>query len=286
MNRTRASAPASSANLGPGFDSLALALDLRCEVQVERADSWSIRHSGPEPYTGGPEDDAVLAAARKYSTGPLRIEVVNRIPLRRGLGSSAAAYAAGVMAALRADGRPPGPDDLFRYVRDLEGHPDNAAAAVYGGLAAVAEGSVLHPPLSPDLVPVIAVPGFGMKTRESRKVIPVSVTVETAVRTIGRVAALLEGLRSGSARALGLAGGDEIHETPRTVHNPRAGRLIGAALEAGALHACLSGAGPSVLCLVRRSEVRSACAALEAAVDPEGRVMTPAPDLSGARYHD
>ena len=285
MNCTRASAPASSANLGPGFDSLALALDLRCEVRAEQAASWSVRHSGPEPFAGRPENDAVLAAAKKFSTRPLRIEVVNRIPLCRGLGSSAAAYAAGAMAALAAGGRSLRPDELFHCVRELEGHPDNAAAAVYGGLAAVAEGTVFHPPLSPDLVPVLAVPGFETKTGESRKVIPAAVTVEAAVRTIGRVAALLEGLRSGSAAALRLAGGDEIHETPRTLHDPRAGGLIEAALEAGALHACLSGAGPSVLCLVHRSEVRTAKAALEAAVDPRGRVITPAPDLDGARYH-
>lgn len=284
MNCTRASAPASSANLGPGFDSLALALDLRCEVRAEEAASWSIRHSGPEPFTGRPENDAVLAAAQKFSPRPLRIEVVNRIPLCRGLGSSAAAYAAGALAAaLAAGGRRPGRGELFRFVREMEGHPDNAAAAVYGGLAAVAEGAVFHPPLSPDLAPVIAVPGFETKTGESRKVIPAAVTVEAAVRTIGRVAALLEGLRSGSAGALGLAGGDEIHETPRTLHDPRAGGLIEAALEAGALHACLSGAGPSVLCLVHRSKVRTAKAALEAAVDPQGRVITPAPDLAGAR---
>ena len=285
MNCTRASAPASSANLGPGFDSLALALDLRCEVRAEQAASWSVRHSGPEPFAGRPENDAVLAAAKKFSARPLRIEVVNRIPLCRGLGSSAAAYAAGAMAALAAGGRSLRPDELFRCVRELEGHPDNAAAAVYGGLAAVAEGTVFHPPLSPDLVPVLAVPGFETKTGESRKVIPAAVTVEAAVRTIGRVAALLEGLRSGSAAALRLAGGDEIHETPRTLHDPRAGGLIEAALEAGALHACLSGAGPSVLCLVHRSEVRATKAALEAAVDPRGRVITPAPDLDGARYH-
>lgn len=284
MNRTCASAPASSANLGPGFDSLALALDLRCEVRAEQADSWSIRHSGPEPFAGRPENDAVLAAAKESSARPLRIEVVNRIPICRGLGSSAAAYAAGAMAALRAGGRDPGPDELFRFVREMEGHPDNAAAAVYGGLAAVAEGSVFHPPLSPDLVPVLAVPGFETRTGDSRKVIPAAVTVEAAVRTIGRVAALLEGLRSGSARALRLAGGDEIHEAPRTVHDPRVGGLIEAALKAGALHACLSGAGPSVLCLVRRSGVRTAEAALEAAVAPQGRVITPAPDLAGARY--
>lgn len=278
-----ASAPASSANLGPGFDTFALALDLRCKVRAERASSWSIRHLGPETYVGKPEDDAVLAAARTVSSQPLRIEVKNRIPLCRGLGSSAAAYAAGALAAFRADGRDPGHDDLFNCVRDLEGHPDNAAAAVYGGLVAVVDGSVIHPSMSPDLVPVVAVPGFELRTKDSRKVIPKTVAVESAVRTIGRVAALLEGLRTGSSSMLKLAGGDEIHEAPRAAHNPHTGRLLAAAIESGALHACLSGAGPSMLCLVRAGHEDSLVQALESAVGLGGRVMILRPDGSGTR---
>lgn len=278
-----ASAPASSANLGPGFDTFALALDLRCEVRAERATSWSILHRGPEPYLGRQEDDAILAAARKVSSQPLRMEVSNPIPLCRGLGSSAAAYAAGALAALRANGHDPGHDDLFQCVRKLEGHPDNAAAAVYGGLVAVVHGSVIHPPLSPALVPVAAVPGFELRTKDSRKVIPKSVPVEATVRTIGRVAALVEGLRTASPGLLDLAGGDEIHEAPRTAHNPHTGKLIAAALEAGALHACLSGAGPSVLCLVRKGDAESLVEALRDSVEPGGRVMILLPDAVGAR---
>lgn len=280
---TSASAPASSANLGPGFDTLALALDLRCEVRAEPASSWSIHHRGPEPFLGNQEDDAILAAARQVSERPLRMEVSNRIPLCRGLGSSAAAYAAGALAALRANGRDPGHDDLFHQVRELEGHPDNAAAAVYGGLVAVVDGSVIHPPLSPELVPVAAVPGFELRTRDSRKVIPKSVPVEAAVRTIGRVAALLEGLRTASPGLLDLAGGDEIHEAPRTIHNPHTGKLMAAALEAGALHACLSGAGPSVLCLVRQGDAESLVGSLRSAAGPGGKMLILRPDAVGAR---
>ena len=278
-----ASAPASSANLGPGFDTLALALDLRCEVRADSAASWSIRHSGPEPYLGNAEDDAILDAARRVSTRPLRLEVSNHIPLCRGLGSSAAAFTAGTLAALRVNGHNPDHDNLFQYVKELEGHPDNAAAAVYGGLVAVADGSVIHPALSPDLEPIVAVPGFELRTSDSRKVIPRSVPLETTVRTIGRVAALLEGLRTGSGRILKLAGGDEIHEAPRSAHNPHTKRLIATALEVGALHSCLSGAGPSVLCLVRRRDKASAVLALNEAIGSGGRVMILAPDTTGAR---
>ena len=226
-----ASAPASSANLGPGFDTLALALNLRCEVRAEVARTWSIRHCGPEVYRGNADDDAILAAARNVSRRPLRIEVSNYIPLCRGLGSSAAAFASGTLAAHRANGEDPGHDELFRCVKELEGHPDNAAAAIYGGLVAVVDGSVIHPAMSPDLVPVVAVPGFELRTSDSRKMIPRSVAVETAVRTIGRLAALLEGLRTASGQMLNLAVGDEIHEAPRTACNPHAGRLMATALE-------------------------------------------------------
>ena len=278
-----ASAPASSANLGPGFDTLALALDLRCEVRAEPAGTWSIRHHGPEFYRGDADDDAILAAARRVSRRPLRIEVSNHIPLCRGLGSSAAAYASGTLAAHRANGEDPGHDELFRCVKELEGHPDNAAAAVYGGLVAVVDGSVIHPALSPELVPVVAVPGFELRTSDSRKMIPSSVAVETAVRTIGRVAALMEGLRTASERMLDLAVGDEIHEAPRTACNPHAGRLMATALESGALHACLSGAGPSILCLARPTTVASVVVALEQAIGIGGRVMILEPDTSGAR---
>ncbi|MDE0170059.1 MAG: homoserine kinase [bacterium] len=278
-----ASAPASSANLGPGFDTLALALDLRCEVRAEVASTWSIRHVGPESYRGSADDDAILAAARRVSRRPLRMEVANQIPLCRGLGSSAAAYASGTLAAHRANGEDPGHGELFRCVMELEGHPDNAAAAIYGGLVAVVDGSVIHPTLSPDLVPIVAVPGFELRTSDSRKMIPGSVAVETAVRTIGRVAALLEGLRTGSGRMLDLAVGDELHEAPRTACNPHAGRLMAAARESGALHACLSGAGPSILCLARRSATGEVVLALEQAIGAGGRVMILEPDTSGAR---
>ncbi len=277
-----ASAPASSANLGPGFDTIALALNLRCEVRAEIASSWSINHLGPETYGGNKDDDAVLTAARTVSANPLRIEVSNRIPLCRGLGSSAAAYAAGALAAYRATGHDPGHDALFACVRELEGHPDNAAAAVYGGLVAVVDGSVIHPSLSPDLVPVAAVPGFELRTKDSRKVIPKTVTIEATVRTIGRVTALLEGLRTGSPALLALAGGDEIHEAPRTTLNPHTGRLISAALGAGGLHACLSGAGPSVLCLARNGQEGRLVQALSQELGPPGRVMVLRPDVAGA----
>lgn len=278
-----ASAPASSANLGPGFDTMALALDLRCRVSAEVGDSWSIRHLGPEPYLGDEDNDAVLAAARAVSDRPLRMEIANQIPLCRGLGSSAAAFTAGTLAALRANGKNPSHDELFQYVKYLEGHPDNAAAAVYGGLVSVAQGWVVHHSLSPDLAPVLVVPDFELRTRDSRKVVPDCVPIDVAVRTIGRVTALIEGLRTGSVDILDNARGDEIHEKPRLAGYPQLARLIDAALEAGAVYACLSGAGPSILSLARRDEVAAVRDALASAIGAEGEAMVLTPDTTGAR---
>ena len=222
MSRTAASAPASSANLGPGFDSLALALDLRCRVRAEPAASWSIRHTGPEPYRGGPENDGVLAAAKEFSTGPLRLEVVNHIPLSRGLGVERRRL------RRRRPGRPCGPTgaapagaNCFRHVRGPGGPSRQRRRRGLRRVGGRGGGrSVPSPPSRPTWRPVLAVPGFEMRTRESRKVIPVSITVEAAVRTIGRVAGLAGGgLRTGSGRTLELAGGDEIHEVPP--HRPQ-----------------------------------------------------------------
>ncbi|MCE2529338.1 MAG: homoserine kinase [Acidimicrobiia bacterium] len=277
-----ASAPASSANLGPGFDTMAMSLDLRCRVTAEVSGSWSTRHLGPEPYLGDEDHDAVLAAARAVSDRPLRMEIANHVPLCSGLGSSAAAFTAGTLAALRANGKDPSHDELFQYVKYLEGHPDNAAAAVYGGLVSVAQGWVVHHSLSPDLVPVMVVPDFELRTSDSRKVVPDCVPLDVAVRSLGRLTALIEGLRTGSGEILDNASGDEIHELPRLASYPATARLMEVALEAGAVYACLSGAGPSILSLARRDQVPRVQEALADALRGEGKAMVLAPDTTGA----
>lgn len=278
----RASAPASSANLGPGFDTIALALGLRCSVTVQVGEEWTITHGGPEAFIGDTADDAVLRAAQRVSDRPLRIEVDNQIPLSSGLGSSAAAFAAGSLAALRANGADPDHDELFGHVRELEGHPDNAAAAVYGGLVAVASGEVISLSLSADLVPVVAVPEARLKTSVARLALPEAHAVDVVSRTLGRIAALIEGLRTGSAALLRLAGGDELHEAPRAGLNPVVAHLMESARQAGALHVCWSGAGPSVLALTGEELADDVVDALARHVGADGRVLVLAPDMLGA----
>jgi len=272
-----ASAPASSANLGAGFDTLALAIELRCRVAAAPSNDWQIEHVGEHrPLTGS--QDAVLAAAR-LAVGPehpMHLTVDNDIPVGRGLGSSAAAYAAGALAAWRTTGVEPTPDRLFCLVADLEGHSDNAAAAVFGGLQTVDVAGGNHRlALHPDLYPVLAVPEVMLFTNDARAALPTSFSRDVVVRSVQRAVALVEGLRTGEPALLAAAGGDEIHEGPRSKLNPIAADLIEAAQNAGAGFACWSGAGPSVLAMVTATGRGEVVAAMELALGSRGVILTP-----------
>jgi len=276
-----ASAPASSANLGPGFDCLALAIELRCRVSAERAEAWSVCHDGPERPAEG-EADAVLAAARAVCDVPLRLVVDNRIPVGRGLGSSAAAYAAGAAAALRAATGEANTDRVFRVVSELEGHPDNAAAAVFGGFVlADAEGRAHRLPWNPTLGVVVAVPRARLATVEARQVVQEVQPLGVVTRSLARVASLVAGLLTADADLLAAAHGDEIHERPRSLRHPSVGGLLEVAKSAGALHAAWSGAGPSVLAVVESDTRASVVEALATALGDDGTVLEPAIAVRG-----
>jgi homoserine kinase len=276
-----ASAPASSANLGPGFDVLALALDLRCTVEAVPSSSWRVRHIGPEHPEG--EFDSVLEAARRAvgPDRPMELVVDNRIPIGRGLGSSAAAAAAGCAAAWRAAGRDAHDRSIYELVCQMEDHPDNAAAAVYGGLVlCTPDGEVHRLPLRPGLVPVLAVPARTLATSQARAALPEEVARAVAVRSLGRLASLVAGLLLGDGVLLAAAHGDEMHEEPRNRRWPEVGHLIETARAAGALHACWSGAGPSVLALAEPDTSPKVRSALESHLE-EGRVWELQVALSG-----
>jgi homoserine kinase len=246
-----ASAPASSANLGPGFDTLALALELRCTVSAEPSEMWSIEHTGSH-RPSGPDADGVLFAARKAvgEHRPLKLSVKSDIPLGKGLGSSAAAFTAGVAAAMQAVGDEPSPGHVYRVASELEGHPDNVAASVYGGLVLVpAEGMPIRLPLHPSIHVVVGVSGTSLSTAQARSSVPSEFPRPLVVRSLARIAALTAGLISADPLLLAAAHGDEIHEQSRSSLSPEVDRLIRRVRNAGAWHAARSGAGPAVIAI-------------------------------------
>lgn len=269
---TTARAPASSANLGPGFDVLALALDLPMFVTMTADDSWS----GSELAPSGLEMVRAAAELAVPGLGPQRVSVSGDVPPARGLGSSAALRVAAVALAIDSAGEPFDRDRVFEIAAEAEGHPDNVAAATYGGLVAVSsEGSVHRLDLHPSLAPVIAVPTAVLSTRDARGALADTVARDVVSRSIGRALLLVEGLRSGDAEALRAARGDELHESPRASLSPLTGSLIDAAYESGAEFAAWSGAGPSALAFVTEDSEESVRSVWEEILGPDGEVVAP-----------
>lgn len=278
-----ASAPASSANLGPGFDVLALALGLRCAVQVTPAGEWSLASAGADAGSLALVRGAAEAAVG--GCGPFAVEVASAIPVGRGLGSSAALVAAVVGAVRAAAGLGESREEVVRAAAAVEGHADNVAAAVHGGAVAVSPGGRVYGlEVHPSLRVLVAVPAAILSTTVAREALRGPVDTATAARTAARLAFLVEGLRRGDAALLAEAAGDELHETRRAHLSPLTGTLVAAARAAGAAHAAWSGAGPSALALVGDGEAAAVRATWEALLaDEGGAVLEPGLDRQGLR---
>jgi homoserine kinase len=253
-------APASSGNLGSGFDALSMALDLCNEFSVEPAERLTIENSGEgsEKLSSGPDHLVYRAIRRAFeATGagapPLRLSCENRIPLGRGLGSSSSAIVAGLLLGNRLQGDPLSNDDLLVLATEMEGHPDNVVSCLMGGIQVGVEsdGRVLScaVPIRLPLRAVLFVPDFAMNTSEARSVLPRQVPLRDAVFNLGRSALLVAALASGKPELLRAALEDRLHQPARVALFPAMPALFEAALRAGALAACLSGAGSTILAL-------------------------------------
>ena len=248
--------PATTATLGPGFDSLGSALTLYAEFSFEYSDS--LRIAGCPPEHAG-EDNLVwrayLAARRDLvlAETPLSISIRSAIPIARGLGSSAACAAAGMAAAWALAGIPLDRARLLTLCARMEGHPDNAAAAVLGGLRAsfIDGASVysLEAPLHHSLRFLALIPDFELSTEEARRALPGTVTVADAVYNLSRAASLPLALAAGDGAAIRAACRDRLHQPWRFPLIPGAAELALAMEEAGAAACFLSGAGPTLMCV-------------------------------------
>lgn len=276
----RARAPASSANLGPGFDAVAVALALYVEVEVRESDILTITTEGEGrhlPKNAG--HFAVRIAREVKGHDRFAISVRSDIPLGRGLGSSAALAAAMAAAA--------GAEDPLAVAAASDGHPENAAASVLGGLVTAANVNdrvvARRMPLDAQLTFVVVVPDRSLPTKEARAALPALVPHADAAFNLGRLGLLLAGLAERDALVPD-AMQDRLHQTQRTPLFPESTALLDGLRSAGALATCWSGAGPSLLAVCDRgasADLRVAGERLMADTGVEGRCIVVDPDLDG-----
>ncbi|MBF8266813.1 MAG: Homoserine kinase [Dehalococcoidia bacterium] len=284
--------PATTANLGPGFDCLGMALDWWNDVRmgVSSSPQVHIRGEGAHTLSTG-ESNLVFRAAkalfREAGEAPpsLSIGCENRIPLARGLGSSAAAIVGGLMAANALVERPISQKCLLSLAVGMEGHADNVTPALLGGCQVVVmDGDrvvTASVPLPSDLIAVVFVPDVAMATQKARAILPAMVSREDAVYNLGRVSLLVNALATGRLEELRVATQDRLHQPEREKLFPAMRPIFQAARDAGALGVFLSGSGSSILALAESDAEaigrEMARAAEQAGVQGSVKVSKPSP---------
>lgn len=252
-------APASSANLGPGFDSLGLSVPLFTTLRVTPQEVTEVVPLGPA-LAGTPADKSnyvyrAMQLAAKRAGRPLppaRVEIETEVPLARGLGSSAAALVAGIVAANELLGRPLDDEALLDVAAREEGHPDNVAPALFGGIVVATLDKLgthyvrLEPPAH--LGVTVLIPDFELSTSKARAVLPKEYSRADAVHALSHAALLAAALAQGRLDLLKHAMQDYIHQIWRAPLVPGLSDILEEAHRHGALGAALSGAGPTVLC--------------------------------------
>ena len=281
--------PATAANLGPGFDSIGIAVEMWNEVTVEHGPFEVVNEgAGAESI---PTDDSNLVVvgvraaykARGAKLPDLKFHSVNEIPLARGLGSSSAAIVSGIVAGLALQGDDCDPSEALELAAEIEGHPDNVAPAIFGGCQiGVKSGDqwiTSEIPLPEGLHAVVLIPEYVGKTSEARAVLDDQVSREDAVFNIGRAALLTNALATGRLELLRYATEDRLHQPARAGIYKGLNTIIKAALTGGAHGAFLSGAGPCVMAFATGQEYTIAYEMTEAArlhgIDASTRVLRP-----------
>lgn len=258
--------PASSANLGPGFDALGMALSLYADVIVEPVTQLATTSASDEIQLVDAHHPASVAFRRGGGEGPVRVR--SSIPVGRGMGFSGAMRVGGLVAA---HAQRNGDDhdrlqhalpDLLRVATELEGHADNVAASLYGGVVATAGGYAVRIPIALEPAMVLWIPSFATSTDESRRKLPDTVPFTDAVHNIGRTALLVAALVAGDIRSLRAATEDRLHQDLRLANAQQSRDALAAGLEAGAWAAWLSGSGPSIAVMCAADHADAVVAAM------------------------
>lgn len=290
MNKVTVRVPATTANIGPGFDSMGCALALYNYITCESLPKNKLIITGcPKQY----QNEENLAVQGYYAVlkrlglpkEGLALDIKANIPVCRGLGSSAALIAGGAAVANLMHGTPLSADELLQITNEIEGHPDNLAPAIYGGLTASllenGKPKTIKLPLSPALRWVAAIPDFELSTHLARGVLPKEVSFADAVYNASHAAVLVGAMGSGNRELIATALRDRLHQPYREKLIPEYDKVKAAAEQCGAIAFCISGAGPTLLALTDDKDFAKryakACECLEhhwdimeLAVDHEG----------------
>ena len=287
--------PATTANLGPGFDCLGAALDLNNRFAMRRIEGGGerfeliIEGSDGSHLRGGPENLVYRAAQRVWKAAglePVALEARVRlaVPPARGLGSSATAIVAGLMGANALVGEPLSKEKLLELAIDIEGHPDNVVPSLLGGLCMTAKAAsqrwrVVRCEWTPSVKAVVAIPSIRLSTSEARRAMPKAIPVGDAVVNLGALTLLLQGLRTGNGDLISDGMHDRLHEPYRWRLIKGGDQVKQAAMDAGAWGCAISGAGPSVLALCEEDKGPAVSRAMVKAWEAAG-VASRAPVLN------
>lgn len=252
--------PATTANLGPGFDTMGMALEMYNTIEMDFHDSIEITISGVGETDISRDDSNIVYQAAKMvfdktnkKCDGLRIHLHNEIPVARGLGSSAAAVVGGVVAANALLDYPLKEQELAELVTEIEGHPDNVLPALLGGIVIAGWGKqrLLYQKISPcdRLLATVAIPEFALATKRARQVLPKQVSFQDALFNVNRVSLVVTALLSRNYDLLSEVMEDKLHQPYRSELIPGMDELIAKTKEAGAIGVVLSGAGPTMLAL-------------------------------------
>jgi homoserine kinase len=257
VQRITVNVPATTANLGPGFDCLGLALDWWNTITVESARTFQVKLRGDSAGLAADESNMVVEHIRifyKHIGAPmptLRVTMTNRVPIGKGFGSSAAALVGGLVTGNALAGTPLTAQEILELANELEGHPDNVSAAIFGGFTvSVFDG---HRVVCASVEPsdhwraVVYIPDHALSTKTARKILPPSISRTDAVFNIGRAALLAYAFTSKHAGFLPIATEDRLHQPYRVPLVKGMSEMLEAVVAAGAQGAALSGAGPSLI---------------------------------------